>query len=372
MFTLSCKHSANVTITGSLDSAEGTIVKIEDANHPIAYDSTTVKNGKFNLTISLPDEGFYELVFYTQTPASDKGRWVHQIVFYAENLKKHVFSANGPTALSYNYNWQSSSYNQNKLKEFNALVKLKRDTLQHKRKYYLNEADKALNADKNIVYNAYLDSATKAEDEIRNAYLYATHQFIRSNPNTVVTPYLITEVYDMFENYALYKKAMATLSPIAKNNKYYKEADALLQSAQKINIGTVIPQLAGKTLNGSDFKMNYTGKKIILLDFWASYCAPCRQQIPDMKKLYDQYKNKGFDIISVSIDEDPLKWGRASKQDSIPWHNIAELTDQSNSKNIKNFVVKSIPANYVLNNKGELIGRNVELDSLEKILKKIK
>nr|WP_262895510.1 TlpA disulfide reductase family protein [Mucilaginibacter segetis] len=106
-----------------------------------------------------------------------------------------------------------------------------------------------------------------------------------------------------------------------------------------------------------------------MLDFWASYCIPCREQMPDLKALYNKYKSKGFEIVSVSIDEDQWKWKKASAQDSIPWYNIAECVDQSDSKNIRNFVIKSIPANYVLNNKGELMGRNMNLDSLKDMLK---
>jgi thiol-disulfide isomerase/thioredoxin len=368
--TFSCKHHVNITIAGSLDSANGTIVKIESDNYKTVFDSTVVKDGKFSLHSELPEEGFYELRFYTQT--KDQGMLVNHNLLYAENQKSYKFTAKGLADISFNDHWQSSSFHQVKLNEFKHLVNLIRDTLTHKKKYYLNKADEALNTGKNTQYSAYLDSVSKADDKINNTNLYAIHQFIRSNPNTVVTPYLIDQVYDMFENYTLYRNIMTGLSPEVKRSKYYNQAEELLKSVDKINIGTVAQPLAGKTLTGADFKMNFGAKKVILLDFWASYCVPCRQQIPDMKALYDKYRNKGFEIISVSIDEDQTKWRKASAQDSIPWYNVSESVEQRDSKNIKNFVIKSIPSNYVLNNKGQFIGQDLSLDSLENILKKLK
>lgn len=366
----SCKHHVEVIITGSLDSANGTVVKIESDNYKTVFDSTVVKNGKFSLHSELPEEGFYELRFYTQT--KNQGMLVNHNLLYAENEKSYKFTSKGLADLSFNDQWQSSSYHQVKLNEFKHLVNLIRDTLTHKKKYYINQADEALNAGKNSLYNAYLDSVTKADNNINNTNLYAIHQFIQSNPNTVVTPYLIGQVYDMFENYSLYKKIMTGLSPEVKRSRYYNQAEGLLKSVDKINIGAVAPLVAGKTLAGEDLKMNFDAKKVILLDFWASYCIPCRQQIPDMKTLYNKYRNKGFEIISVSIDEDQTKWQKASAQDSIPWYNVSESVEQRDSKNIKNFVIKSIPANYVLNNKGQFIGQDLSLDSLENILKKLK
>ncbi|GGH08365.1 TlpA family protein disulfide reductase [Mucilaginibacter phyllosphaerae] len=269
------------------------------------------------------------------------------------------------------YDLSSSSADQSKLNEFNSLAKRITDTVKHQRLYYINLSDDALLKNKDALYRKYLDTITQMDECINNANLAAIHQFIVKNPNTLITPYLITNVYDLFERYAFYKKVLDGLSPAVKQTKYYNEANELLQSVKNIYIGAEASPINGKTLKGDDFKISYANKKIILVDFWASYCAPCRQQTPDLKVIYNKYKSKGFDIVSVSIDEDAMKWKRASAQDSIPWHNVAECVDQSDSKNIRNFVVKSIPANYVLNNKGRLIGRNVELDSLERMLKKL-
>ncbi|WP_214653046.1 TlpA family protein disulfide reductase [Mucilaginibacter segetis] len=103
-----------------------------------------------------------------------------------------------------------------------------------------------------------------------------------------------------------------------------------------------------------------------MINFWASYCVPCRQENADLRQLYDKYKNKGFNIVSISIDENKDYWRQASRQDSIPWLNIAELTEQQGSKNIKNFAVKIIPSNYLIDSKGRIIAKDVSFTDLKK------
>lgn len=265
------------------------------------------------------------------------------------NLKFRVSSG----ILQNRYNFTSSSPDQNKLNEFNNLVKLIRDTVTLQRSHYLKLSDKALISGSDTLYQSYLDTVTRMDDRLRNAYLSGVYQFIVKNPNTLITPYLMGQVPDLFERYTSYKKVLDGLSPKVKQTKYYDEAAGLLKSVRNIYIGANAPVIAGKTINGKEFKTDYITKKIILVDFWASYCVPCRQQVPELKALYKKYKNQGLDIISISTDEDPKKWERASAIDSLPWHNVAECVAQNDSKNIKNFVIKSIPANYVLNNKGQ-------------------
>lgn len=368
--TFSCKRKSNILIIGTVDRLDETLVKVTSADYTKTYDSTTVKNNRFRITVQLPEDGFYQLDFSSKIPYK-KYPWSHPCLFYAANNASYLFTSSGPSEILYNtYNFSSSSPDQNKLNEFNNMVKLIRDTVTLQRSHYLKLSDKALISGSDALYQSYLDTVTRMDDRLRNAYLSGIYQFIGKNPNTLITPYLMGQVPDLFERYTFYKKVLDGLSPKVKQTKYYDEAAGLSKSVRNIYIGANAPVIAGKTINGKEFKADYTTKKIILVDFWASYCAPCRQQVPELKALYKKYKNQGLDIISISIDEDPKQWERASAIDSLSWHNVAECVAQNDSKNIKNFVIKSIPANYVINNKGQLIGRNVGLDSLEKMLKK--
>ncbi len=368
---LSCKRSATVTIVGMVDSANGTLVRVTNNNYTEVYDSTVVKDNKFILHGTVPKNGFYILDFNCKfpVPINHLIGWMHPCPIYIENNANYMFAANGPSTLLHNrYKLQSASYNQTKLNEYNNLYQLIRDSLIYKKKLYLNLADKALSSNKIHLYNAYSDTIIMMDNKISLSYRTAIQQFIKANPKTVVTPYLIAKLSDLFENYALYKNVLDKLSPEVKRSKEYDEADGLLQSVKNIYVGAQVPAVSGKDVNGNPLNIDYKKNKITLIDFWASYCGPCREQVPELKQLYNQYKASGLEIVSVSIDEDPKKWQHASKIDQLPWYNICELKEQEDSKNILNFVIKSIPSNYLVNSEGRFIGRDVSIDSIKKIM----
>jgi thiol-disulfide isomerase/thioredoxin len=363
---LSCKKSATVTIVGTVDSANGTLVRVTDNNLKITYDSAIIKNNKFTLHTTVPENGFYELDFNQNHPVLG---WRHPAPIYIENNASYKFTANGPSVILHNrYDLQSTSFNQTKLNEFNKLNNILMHSLIYKKKLYLSLADKALTYNKSELYNAYNDTIRIMDDKISHSYRASVQEFIKSNSNTVVTPYLMTNLSDLFENHSFYQSILDKLSPEVKKSKYYDEVTELLGSVKNIYVGAKAPDVYGKDVNGNTLNIDFKKNKLTLIDFWASYCGPCREQVPELKQLYNQYKTKGLQIISVSIDEDAKKWKHASSIDQLPWYNISESSEQEDSKNIKNFVIKSIPSNYLLDSEGKFIGRDVSPDSIKKIM----
>lgn len=119
----------------------------------------------------------------------------------------------------------------------------------------------------------------------------------------------------------------------------------------------------GKTFNAKDIT---AGKKYILVDFWASWCGPCRKEIPNLKTAYAEYAPKGFEILSVSIDKDEKAWQKALGQENMQWHNLLD-----DDKVSKSFNVKAIPATYLVDGKGVIIGENLRGAELEAKLKEL-
>lgn len=368
---LSCKKSATITIVGMVDSTNGTLVRVTNNNNTIVYDSTVIKDNKFTLHTTVPENGFYELNF--NGPVINKNSWAHPCPIYIENNANYKFYASGSASILHNrYNIQSTSYNQAKLNEFDQLNNLITDSLVYKKKLYLSLADKALLNNQSQLYNAYSDTIIMMNDKISRSYRAAIQRFIKTNPKTIVTPYLITQVSDLFENHSFYQDVLDKLSPEVKRSKSYDEATELLKSVKKIYIGSEAPDIYGKDINGNPLNIDYKKNRITLIDFWASYCGPCREQVPELKQLYNQYKKDGLEIISVSIDEDAKKWKRASEIDRLPWYNICELKEQGDSRNIRNFVIKSIPSNFLLDSEGKFIGKDIGIDSIKSIMQSSK
>lgn len=111
----------------------------------------------------------------------------------------------------------------------------------------------------------------------------------------------------------------------------------------------VQPDANGKTFSLSDFKGKY-----VLVDFWASWCTPCRTEIPELKSVYEKYKDKNFTILSISLDNDKEKWMEAMANEQMPWLQLSDLKADQNSA-AKTYKVLGIPANFLIDPNGKII-----------------
>src|SRR5690606_24970727 len=138
-----------------------------------------------------------------------------------------------------------------------------------------------------------------------------------------------------------------------------------IKSLKKYNVGDVFVSLTLPNQNSEliDIK-NYMGK-YTLVDFWASWCKPCRIKHPKLTELYNSADKETFDIISVSIDKNEDNWKNAIEQDELIWGNVIDRE----SKIYDELGVQAIPYNYLLNPEGKIIGVNLPIDQIQKILK---
>ena len=140
-----------------------------------------------------------------------------------------------------------------------------------------------------------------------------------------------------------------------KNSFYGKKVQ--MEIWPELAVAPVVKQFVLTTEDGKE--MNFAklseGKKYVLLDFWASWCGPCRREIPNVKKAYEQFKDKGFEVVSISIDEKEADWKKALDEEKLPWPNFRDKTvaDQ--------FKVKSVPTVYLCDAEGNIIAANEEL-----------
>ena len=110
--------------------------------------------------------------------------------------------------------------------------------------------------------------------------------------------------------------------------------------------------------------------KWVLIDFWASWCVPCRKQLPRLKKLYESNKKSNFEIIGVSIDEDVEKWKKALEMENLDWINVNENQGIYGKAPMK-YNVNQIPMNFLINPEGRVIAKNISMEKLQKVLNEI-
>jgi peroxiredoxin len=142
-----------------------------------------------------------------------------------------------------------------------------------------------------------------------------------------------------------------------------------------VNIGNKAPELIGKNTNGETVKLSDTQGKLVLIDFWAAWCGPCRRENPTLVKAYNTYKDKefsggdGFTIFSVSLDRTKSAWETAIEKDNLKWpYHISDLK-YWNSKHAAIYGVRSIPSNFLIDENGIIVARQLRGPALEAKLK---
>jgi len=131
------------------------------------------------------------------------------------------------------------------------------------------------------------------------------------------------------------------------------------------------PDFTLKTPEGKEIKLSMLKGQIVLIDFWASWCGPCRQESPNVVRLYNQYKADGFTIFSVSLDENADKWNEAIKKDGLIWPNHGSDLQGWKTPLTQLYGFNSIPHTVLVNKEGKIIGRGLRGLALENKLKKI-
>ncbi len=213
--------------------------------------------------------------------------------------------------------------------------------------------------------------AYKAAEEAENNFFKTVEQkfdsLISGNKDTFWGPLLATANYSYFtaENAALYNK----FSETAKNSFYgRKMKDEIWPVGQT---GAPAKQLTVKDDQGKELTLKQLseGKKVVLVDFWASWCGPCRKEIPNVKAQYAKYKDKGFQVISISTDKDEKAWRKALAEEKLEWPNFRDVAGAADL-----YKVNAIPAMFLIDAETQTLiasGNDARGESLAKKLEEL-
>ena len=186
--------------------------------------------------------------------------------------------------------------------------------------------------------------------------------FTGSHPASPVGPYLINAViYDL--DYNQVQPAFEKLNPEIKAHPYGQQLNERLATAKNTSIGSKAPAFSGKNPEGETISLENSLGKITLIDFWASWCAPCRKENPNVVKLYDEYKPLGLEIIGVSLDDNAEAWKQAIADDELEWKHLTDLQGFQSSI-AREYGVMAIPQTYLLDENGVIVAKGLRGNAL--------
>ena len=193
--------------------------------------------------------------------------------------------------------------------------------------------------------------------------------FIKKHPSSLVSAYALYRDYSYRLSPEEIRSNIDLLDPSLWNTPYVEVLEELIPTLEVVAVGNEAPNFVADDTEGNVVEFsNYIGKsKYLLLDFWASWCGPCRRENPNIVKAYEEYKDKGFDIFAVSLDSSRDGWVAAIEKDGLDWTNVSDLL-LWDSEPAKLYGVRAIPSNFLIDENGVIVAKNLKGEDLHNTL----
>ena len=348
IFLLGCDNSLNLTNQFTLtlnisgDLQQDTYLVKRHLGKWVNIDSSSVKTGTIKMSGSISDPEFYYLKF---------GNDYIGIFLEAGNI---MFKAH---ADSLDKNSISGSRTNEELDLFKRSIVPITNDLNNLYKQY----SKILKSDNNDSLKYIIDLIDQKDQD----RLDATIDYVYKNNNSIVSAYLAMSNNHYLDLYELDSLTNNFDSSI-KDSRYVKSMIERVAKLKLVSIGSTYTDFTMNDTSDNSIQLSsIIGDNYLLIDFWASWCGPCRRENPNIVSIYKDYHNKGFDILGVSLDTDKKKWTDAIDKDNLNWMHVSDLKGW-NSKAGKLYAVNAIPHSIILDRDGIIIAKNLNGDELRK------
>ncbi len=352
------KRSGGFELKGKFTNTKGETLYLEKlgGQQPVVVDSAVVdENGAFEFAHYTPGIGFYRVKANMQSFAmlvldsADKVNLTGDI-----NDLGNTYKAEGSpeTSLFLEYNGLSKSRDL-RLDSLNKSFQMMMESYKMDSKR-MDSLSKLFEGP----YNAIVESSSKVMvDKIKqNLNMYSSLAAIQA-----LEPDKYTDVYKALD------EGLAKKYP---NDANVKMFHTMVESALATAIGQPAPEIKLPSPNGEEIALSSFKGKVVLIDFWASWCGPCRKEMPNVVKAYAKFKNKGFEIYGVSLDQDKDHWVEAIAKDGITWPQVSDL-QKWGSQVVRLYNIQGIPFTVLVDKEGKILAKNLRGEELEKKLAEV-
>lgn len=313
-------------------------------------DSVTIKNGRFEFRgrVTEPVQAFLAVqrAGATKKRADYKAFWIENskiTVTATDSIKNAVVK--GSLADRENNGLDAS------IKPLtNIIIRL------------MNEADTKPKAERKQALSDSIQLLVKQIKDIRI-------KFAASHPNSYMGLYVYNiHVLDSHADPVALEPIFNRFSPELKSSPLGLRTNEKLEAAKRRQTGVKVTDFTQNDINDQPFTLSSLRGKYVLIDFWASWCAPCRAENPNLLAAYQQLKDKNFEVVAVSLDQSKPSWVNAVKVDGMPWIQVSDLKGWQNEVAIK-YGITAVPQNLLVNPEGVIVAKNLRGEDLTEKLK---
>jgi len=348
---LSCNiDNTSYTITGmaeGIDDETPILVYSIENNQPKLLDTLIITNGKFSGKFTKTEEANISYFHIAKFKAN--------LIFFSENedLKVTLYKDSMPSSFV-SGSIQNDSYTEfsKKLRKFNSVKQANMRRFQDAK----NQQD-----------NAQIIQIQNENKELNAQELSYKKEYVTTNNNSVFSVMLLSEMISKKEiNPSDALNIINNLTPKVAASQMTLDLKSAINDVKKNDIGSIAPQFSAPTPEGKMLSLKEVLGKYTIIDFWASWCRPCRAENPNVVSVYNKYHDKGLNIISVSLDKagQEDRWIKAIRDDKMDWYHVSNL--QAWQEPIaRDYGVRSIPATFLLDAEGKIIDKNLRGAALE-------